>query len=454
MRSENSIHRLIGEFQMGQISEENFGELELLLKESPEARLLFHRACRLDSHLRREAENTSVDQTQGEKVVPLTAGDGFRKQPFFKPFAAAAAVVLLSAITWTIAAQKRVVATFVSSEDAVWEGGVLAEPGAPITKGSLRLASGIATIRFVSGAELTLEAPARLYAKGPLRATLVFGTVLVKSKQKDDFVLETANGQAASQQGEFAAFSMQKESRVDFESISGKVTISHDISRDVTQITSGATASMFSDRLESSGTHKDELPFERLDNGALIRTNGRSASFIRNNNIHKWTRPEFLTMKASQSGHGFDQRSVVAFDLSKIDASAIDTAVLHVELVRSGSGLVSRLPKVNRFTVYGLVNPSKENWSTGDQWDEAPSPEDGVSLLHFEIPRSQTSGTIDLKDESLTRFIQEKAGRAVSLIFVRETTNREGEGPGYTHAIASDSHPEASGPTLEIVFNK
>ncbi len=453
----NHYHRLIAEYQIGQISDENFAQLESALRDSPDARKLFHRACRVDSGLRREAENVNADekvdaQSEAAKIVPISSRKEFREQPFFRPLAAAAVLVLLSALTWTIAAQRRVVATLVSSEDAVWERAVSTEPGSLLTKGTLRLASGIARVQFVSGVEVTLEAPVRLHIKGPLRATLASGTVVVKSQQSDDFVLETEFGQAVSQDGVFAAFSMPGDSQTDFESISGKVTISHDISREVTQLSSGATASMFEDRLESSEERKVEAPFERFDHGVRIRTDGRAATFIRNNHTRKWTRPEALTLKTSSHGNGFDQRVVMGFDLSQVDSSEIGEAHLRVNLVHSGHGLISRLPKMNRFLVYGLVSAEKEVWSVSDLWDEAPAPADGVLLAQFEIPRSQTSGEIDLTGNALSNFVRNQAGSAVSFVFVRETGNLDGEGPGYTHAIASDSHPETSGPVLEIVL--
>ncbi|MDF1741652.1 MAG: hypothetical protein P1U86_20995 [Verrucomicrobiales bacterium] len=459
MSETDQYHRLIADYQTGQISDEDFAKLEAALRDSEDVRNLFHRACRVDSRLRRIAENLTVDQeaeTQREesKVVSIASGDGFRKQPFFKPVAAAAAVVLLSALTWTIAAQKRVVANLVSSEDAVWERGAPTESGLSLTRGSLRLSSGIATIRFVSGVEMTLEAPVRLYLKGPVRATLVSGTVVVKSDREDDFVLETEFGQAVAHEGEFAAFGGTGESGTDFEAISGKVIISHDFSREVTQLTGGATATMSADRLDSSEERRIEPPFERFDKRARIRTDGRAATFIRNNRVRKWTRPEFLTLKTSTHGNGFDQRSVIGFDLTAVESAEIEAVSLRLNVVHSGRGLISRLPKMNRFAVYGVVNPAKEDWLVGDLWEEAPAPDDGVFLARFEIPRSQTSGEIDLTSEAISDFVRKKAGHSVSFVIVRETANRDGDGPGYTHAIASDSHPEVSGPMLEMVLKQ
>lgn len=453
----NQYHRLIADYQTGQISDEDFAKLESALRDSAEVRTLFHRACRVDSGLRREAENLSADlqsetQSGDSKVVPISPGGGFQKQPFSKSIAAAAAVVLLSALTWTIADQKRVVATLVSSEDAVWERGTITESGSSLTKGFLKLTSGIATIRFVSGVELTLEAPARLSLKGPVRAILVSGTAVVASSRREEFVLETEFGQAVVKEGVFAAFAVPVESRTDFEAISGKVLISHDFSREVTQLSEGATATMTAGHLTSSEEAKIVPPFERYDRGIRIRTDGRAATFIRNNRVHKWTRPEFLTLKTSSQGNGFDQRVVMGFDLSGVAADEIEAVNLRFDLVHSGHGLISRLPRLNRFAVYGVSNSAKEDWEMNDLWEEAPAPADGTLLAHFEIPRSQTSGTMDLSDEAILDFVRKKAGQSASFVIVRETANLEGDGPGYAHAIASDSHPDASGPMLEIVL--
>lgn len=449
------MEKLLAKFHIDQLSKEESSELESGLRDCEANRQRFHRSCRIDAFLRRESENASFNMETpliaGEdEGTPLVPEIGFLSKPLIKPLATAAALVLLSALTWTIAEQTRIIATLTSVEDAVWEEGVVMDAGESLTKGSLRLTSGIARIELRSGTEITLEGPARLYLKGESRASLASGTVAIKTDQDNVFLLETKFGQAVSRKAEFAAFSMPRESKVSFESISGKVTISHDVSREVTQLSYGGFATMFAERLISTERGKVAPPFERDEHTALIRTGGREATFIRNNSVQKWTRPELLTLKTSREGNGFDQRVVVSFDFSNLSREEIKSVSMKLSLVHSAHGLLSRLPKTNRFSLYGLTNPEKENWSTNDLWEEAPNPDDGVLLAQFEIPRSRTDGKIELAEEDLLNFVRNQSGTQATFILVRDTANLEGQGPGYTHAVASGSHPEIPGPTLEI----
>lgn len=455
MNSMDRFHRLMAEYQTEQISDEGFSEMENILRESSTARELFHRATRMDSRLRQEAENSSVNENSEEKVLAISSGRGFRDRPFLRGLGMAAAVVLFSALTWTIAAQTRVIATLVSAEGAEWERFVPTEPGSPLTRGSLRLSSGIAKVRLNSGVELTLEAPARIFLKGTKKASLVFGTAVVDArKAEDEFYLETEYGQAVGRGGEYLVVSDKKSDRAEFETFSGMVTVSHDRTREAIPLNHGQTASLTKEKLESTDGPAMEEPFEQTESGVRIRTNGRSATFIRNNKAHKWTRPEILTLKKSNEGHGFDQYSIVEFDLSAVESSRIEDAVLRMNLVPSGIGLASRLPKMNKFAVYGLVNPKKQDWLPSDLWEQAPSPADGKLVAQFEIPRSQQTGTISISGRDFLPFVKEKAGDSVTFILVRETENLEGEGHGLVHALASDSHPEAAGPVLEIALRE
>ncbi len=457
MKGREYWQKLIVSYQIGQISDENRAELEEALRTSREVRSLFHRSCRIDSGLRREAEKCDVDSTiisqdQNAKVVPFSSRDAFQRRPFFRGGAVAVAVVLLSAVAWAITTQYRIVGTLVSSENAVWETSVATETGSELTRGVLRLTSGIATVRFVSGAELTLEAPARIFVKSPRKVKLVSGTAVVKIVEGEAFTLETEYGQAVVEVGEFFASAGPDGRRCDFETISGTVQVSHDFTREAIRLTEGGSAALHAGKLESSEELENQEQFEKIEGGLRIRTDGKVATFIRNNRPYKWTRPEFLTLKKANFPNGFDQRSVVGFDLSKVNSEKLEDASLQVNLVPSGIGLASRLPKVNRFAVYGLVNPEKESWSQSDQWEDAPDIADGALVGSFEIPRTQQTGVIQIGGEEFVRFLKSRAGSTVTFIFVRETANDEGAGHGLVHAIASDVHPDAAGPILELVL--
>ena len=55
MKMENRLNELIDSYQVGDISDADFADLEAILKDSSEARTLFHRASRIDTGLRQEA---------------------------------------------------------------------------------------------------------------------------------------------------------------------------------------------------------------------------------------------------------------------------------------------------------------------------------------------------------------------------------------------------------------
>ncbi|MEM1296067.1 MAG: iron dicitrate transport regulator FecR, partial [Verrucomicrobiota bacterium] len=154
MNEEKRWHERIAQYQTGEISDDEFAELERILEESEEARKLFHQACRIDTHLRREASNPAIEASDvGEKVV----------QVWFRPLvwsAAAALVVWLGMLGWNHGNRPEIIAELVSAEDAFWESSLPTEPGSKLTKGYFKLKEGIATIRFRSGAEMMVEAPA------------------------------------------------------------------------------------------------------------------------------------------------------------------------------------------------------------------------------------------------------------------------------------------------------
>lgn len=151
---------------------------------------------------------------------------------------------------------------------------------------------------------------------------------------------------------------------------------------------------------------------------------------------------------------GFDQRALLWFDLSKVDVESLEHPRLLFNLVHSFSGLASRLPRENRFSVYGFPVGEGEQWTGTFRWDDAPSPSDAAKVGEFAISRSQPTGLITIEGASLESFVEANRDREVLFLVLRETSYIEGEGPGLAHAIASDFHPEAAGPVLEFSSKK
>ena len=263
------------------------------------------------------------------------------------------------------------------------------------------------------------------------------------------FVLETPDGYAVDYGTRFAVRVDPQAKQSDFEIIEGEIAVHHPQTGNEVRLTGpGKSATILNKSLVVYDADEQEAAVQSSSNVVRIGTNGRSGSVLRNNK-RKFIHREVLSVKQSNSGK-WDHRSFFSFDLSAVDLDRIASARLRLNLVPSTKGLASRLPVINRFGVYGLTNLTKKNWKIDSLWEDAPAPEDGVYLGTFDIPRSEQRGSFGIENEELLDFLKANRGGPITLILVRETTQIEGAGPGLTHLFASDSHPEAAGPTLEF----
>lgn len=441
MDAASQIHRYL----LGKLSEEETAELDRQLAEDPELRNQFILAAATDAGLREVA----IERAAEPAAVPQ-ANEASSHHWRTVTVAVLAAGLLLAA--GLIFFQATPVATLASSENAAWESELPTTPGSELTPGFLNLKSGVATIEFTSGAELVLEAPAELELVTPMKARLLSGAAVINVPDPaTGFVVETPDGYAVDYGTRFAVRVNQQARQSRFELIEGEIAVHHPSTGEELRLkgdTKAATVSgesiVVADLEESEGSDPSK------ENVIRISTNGRTGSAMRRDEKrHKFIKREFLSVKRTNSGK-WDHRSFFSFNLSEADLGQVFAARLRLNLVPSTRGLASRLPKINRFGVYGLTNSEKANWQADCLWNESPGPDDGILLGAFEIPRSQQRGSFGIETEDLLKFLRNNQNETVTLILVRETTQIEGIGPGLTHLFASDSHPESVGPLLEL----
>lgn len=438
---------LIHRYLIGEASEAEVQELDQRLAQDPELRkqLIFEAgndAGLREIALERMAEPASVE----EKIVT----------PSFRPIAwaiaACAAVMLIIFATWQLQ-QSDIVATLVSNEDAAWESALPTMPGSKLTSGVLKLKSGMSTIRFASGAEVVLEAPAQLELLDAMRGRLITGSAIIDVPDSAiGFVMETPDGYAVDYGTQFAVRVDGQHQRSDFELIEGEIAVHHPESGDEVRLTEqGKTASVSKQAMVVIDSDTPVVAEESEAKILRIRTHGRYGS-IRINPGKRKPRQELLLARRNISGDS-NAHCFFAFDLSAVDFDQIASAQLRVNLVPSKSGSAARLPKINRFAIHGLTNAEKADWKNDSTWATAPQPEDGTLLGKFEIPRSQKRGSFGVGTGELLDFLKANQDREVTLILSRETRFIVGPGgKGLTHNFASESHPEAVGPTLEFTL--
>lgn len=444
---------LIQRYLIGDLTESEVAELDRLLNADPGLRREFALAAAMDTGLREVAFERSIEPAElVNQIQPPTSRARF---VLTAAVSVAAAIVVMVSLgpAFLRAGLFKVapVATLVSSENAAWESSLPTTPGSELGPGVMKLVSGIATVRFTSGAEVVVEAPANLVLISTMKAKLEYGAAVVTVPDAAiGFALETPNGYAVDYGTQFSVRVDQRERQSDFEVIDGEIAVHHPETGDEVRLTGqGRTARVSEDALVVADSEQQSDGIESAANVIRIGTNGRSTSILRNNKRKKFINPEVLSVKRTNSGK-WDYRSFFAFDLSTVGLDNVGTARLRLNLVPSTRGLVSALPKVNRFGIYGLVDQAKADWEIECLWEDAPRPEDGILLGTFEIHRSDKRGSFGIQNEELLKFLKTHSDRSVTFILLRETTQINGLGPGMTHMFASDSHPEAVGPMLEF----
>jgi len=452
MDSQTLIHRYL----LGDLTEDEVAELDKLLNDDPELRREFALAAAMDTGLREVAFERSIEPAEAvSQIQPATSRTRFVLTAVVS--VAAAVIVMVSLEPAFLRAglfKAASVATLVSSENAAWESSLPTTPGSELAPGVMKLVSGVATVRFTSGAEVVVEAPASLTLNSTMKAKLEYGAAVVTVPDSAiGFVLETPNGYAVDYGTQFAVRVDQRERQSDFEVIDGEIAVHHPETGDEVRLTGqGKTATISEAALVVADSEQHSDSVETAADVIRIGTNGRSTSILRNNKRKKFINPEVLSVKRTNSGK-WDYRSFFAFDLSTVNLDNVGTARLRLNLVPSTRGLVSALPKVNRFGIYGLTDQTKAEWEIECLWEDSPRPEDGILLGTFEINRSEKRGSFGIQNKELLNFLKTHGDSSVTFIVIRETTQVNGVGPSMTHMFASDSHPEAVGPMLEFSFD-
>lgn len=436
---------LIDRYLIGDLSDEEVAQLDQLLSTDQRLRQQFVIAAATDSGLREVAIERAA-----EPVQPTPPSMWSMTRVMITILSIAAAVlVMLTAGPLFFAVDS--VATLTSSENAAWESDLPTTPGSELIPGSLSLKVGVATIRFHSGAEVVLEAPAELELLTDMKARLAVGAAVIEVPDSaTGFIMETPDGYAIDYGTQFAVRVNPVEQTSSFEVIEGEIGVHHPTSGDEVRLDGeGKSATVTSSALVVADSELDRTPPTTPAKTVRLGTEGRSSSVRHMSEGGKWPFPEVLSVKKTNSGKR-DQYSFFSFDLSQIDFDRIESAQLRLNLVPSTRGFAARLPKNNRFAIYGLADPAQQDWKLDAKWDDAPKADEGVLLGTFEIPRSKQRGSVAIGTSELMEFLESNQARVVTMILVRETAQIAGKGPGLTHTFASDSHPESVGPILEF----
>ncbi|MDB6120174.1 MAG: hypothetical protein JWO08_3955 [Verrucomicrobiaceae bacterium] len=451
-------------YMSGKLSEEETAALDARLRAEPEAREVFAKALHLDAELR-------FDQNL-VRELPVAA----RKSQWWKYAAtgAGAACITLMAGWFAVGPSAPTVATLIQAKQCQWAGSSLpTAQGARLSPGTLDLIEGIATLRFDSGAEIVLEAPATVEVLDAMNCRLKRGTVVADvPPSAHGFSIDTTKARVVDWGTKFG-LSTGEDGNYRVQVLEGRVDVNRKGTSEVKQLTKGQTDDhgWLQSRLNPDQTADAEpnrwQPNMVMDGGGgwqIISTafgHGKD-SYIQSvtKNTRDFGSDPFFRVKRSEMQPELNRKGYVAFDLSSFAGRHFEDAELVLTIEPSDLGFASMVPD-STFDVYGLTDETEDDWEeNGLTWQHSPAhdPEQTERNLpmsskakllgSFEIAQGVNRGTRVLRGKALRDFLAADTNRIATFIICRET-DETGRG-GLVHAFATKESTGKSPPLLRV----
>lgn len=470
----NELLRLIAEVEAGSIDCPDRERLNEVLKASSAARVFYREHMELHARLildyrDRQATEFMPGNAPPQKRTPLWGR-------WIAIASAAAAIVLAAILAWPRdgSPETESFAMLETSKAARWEAsGLPTTDGSRLGAGELRLAEGLATLRFDSGAKVVIEGPADIRLEDSMQMHLAEGKAFAEIPESaKGFRIVTPIGSVVDHGTRFSVVVDGVTGGTYTKVYEGSVRVEHARSGEGVNLETGEFNHATTTGLGEIGS--DPLEYSWPDRvGPLMRgpdwillPSTKDAyigrAFRNKNEVHRSD-----TLLLVKNG-GPRRKAYIGFDLTDISPENITEAELMLHFAPTGWGFASLVPDAT-FSVYGLK--TNQSWNEGrlnvDNAPASPRPKAGErftsagpileahkvqKLGSFLIEQGVQSGQFGIEGKDLTEFLRRHAGSTVTLIVVRDT--EEIEMNGLVHGFASRRHPTLPAPTLAIRLSK
>lgn len=354
------------------------------------------------------------------------------------------------------------VATLIEAENCRWSGSDLpTAEGAKLGAGRLALTEGMATIRFDSGATVTLEAPTTLDIASAMRARLIEGSVVADVPDSaHGFTIDTADTEVIDLGTRFGVTTTDLGSAHVFV-FEGEVEVNQNETPGKKLITEGQSIRIGEDAVSPAKSGAGEvarhasLVAPGKDWLAITTAAGRGKdAYFRMTHGESFGADPLIMVKETDLANANRRKAALTFDLKRHPLSRITDAKLSLKIESSGLGFSSLVPD-SEFALYGVRDSAMDNWDEhGVSWestepfDISANPDAYEPLATFTILKGSPNGVVEMQSEALTHFIASHPDNLLSFILVR--TTGEYNQQGIVHAFASKEHPTSPAPTLWI----
>ena len=458
--------RLIAGVSEGDLDEAGRVTLNALLASSTTARR-FYRA-HMDLHARLHLDYGGARlPADMPGATPRSTARRFPTGWLVMAATAAACIAILATVSGTRPAAAPTFAAVAQVRAARWAGGDLpTAEGARLGRGTLRLAEGLATLSFDSGAVVTLEGPAELRLGDAMHCVLAAGTAVADVPDSAiGFRISTPAAHVVDFGTRFCVSVDAATGGTKTQVYEGRVEVTHRDSGGIVSLETGqeiSTAAGAGDGAPGSveppllgppAYGPDWVAFETTQDAYIGRFRMEGVE------VHG---SETLLLVKNGDAH---RKAYLGFDLTAIDANRIAEANLTLQFAPTGWGVAAVVPDAT-FSVYGLIsdlpwderslndhNAPASTWSrpqppkpaTGGAWLD---PTKVRRLGSFVIEQGVQTGSFGIGGPALVTFLREHAGAMITLIVTRDTAERETN--GLVHGFASRRHPTLRPPTMVI----
>ena len=448
------------------LTAEETAVLEAELRDSAESRAFFAKAL----HQRAELCFDDSWHSPAAAEVKVTSRSGWWR---YAATAAAAACVTFGFV-WLQTGRDGSVATLVRAQQCQWAGSSLPTvEGARLKPGMLDLIEGLAVLRFDSGVELVLEAPATVEVLDAMNCKLRRGTLVAEvPPQAKGFSIDTKDAKVIDWGTKFGV-SADDDGKYMVRVIEGLVEVEDKNSSGSQKLEKGQgvdrgwTRSQLQPAAEDMPEPSRWQPATVMDAGdgwqAITTAFGRGRdSYIQSGSklTPEFGKHPFIRVKWTTRKPELNRKGYLAFDLSQFSGRQIEDAELVLTIEPSELGFASFVPD-STFAVYGVIDENEDTWAESDlSWQNAPAHDPSqtafnmpvaskVKLLgKFEIAQGINRGTRQLRGKALADFLAADTNQIATIILCRETD--ETADSGLVHAFATKENGTRSAPMLRV----
>jgi hypothetical protein len=448
MKNEDRIERAIE----GLLPDDEWQAFQAEVVRDPELRAAYVDRVWLHSNLRAERE-TLVGLL--DEPAPIRSS----RWPVAAWAAAAAACVTLAASAFFFS-NKPAVATLVQADNCKWAGSDLPTAvNSKLSAGTLALVEGIATLKFKSGAMVTIEAPTKLQLRDAMHCRLLEGSVVAEVPESaHGFTIDTQDMKVKDLGTRFG-LTAGSAGNSQVHVFEGEVEIGLP-GAEPTRIKEGKGMNVSSGNTAAGQEPTRGQQTHESGGWTAIPTSfgrGKDGYARRGDNGGPMGTHPFIMVKHSEipASAKNERRAFITFDVAQAATRNIGEAQIVLDPEPSGYGFSALVPD-SRFAVYGVIDESLDAWDEAEmRWDSTPActdagpiPAQTKRLAEFWIPRGGSGGPLTVRSDALADFIRHDTNGLVTFLIVRETG--ESDPSGLVHAFASKEHPSARPPTLRI----